>query len=178
MTAPQIRLYIAVSVDGFIAPPDGSSNWLADYDANQYGYAEFIAGVSTVVMGRASYEEALGLGDWPWPGRRCVVLTSRRIAPPPEAELEVASGEVEGLAARLKQESAGDIWLLGGAKAARPFLAAGLVDRLELFQIPVLLGDGIRLFEPGLPPHRLRLERTAAHAKGVVELIYASSSAP
>jgi dihydrofolate reductase len=173
MPAPLIRLYIAVSVDGFIAPPDGSPAWLAEYDANQYGYADFIAGIGTVVMGRASYEEALGLGDWPWPGRRCVVLTSRRIAPPPGAEVETASGDVEDLAAKLKRESPGDIWLLGGAKAARPFLAAGLVDRLELFQIPVLLGDGLRLFEAGLPPRQLSLEKAQAHEKGVVELLYA-----
>ena len=173
MPAPLLRLYIAVSVDGFIAPPDGSSAWLAEYDANQYGYADFIAGIATVVMGRRSYEEALGLGDWPWPGRRCVVLTSRRIAPPPGAAVETASGDVEELAARLKQESAGDVWLLGGAKAARPFLAAGLVDRLELFQIPVLLGDGVRLFEAGLPGRQLRLEGAKPHEKGVVELLYA-----
>lgn len=172
MPAPLIRLYIAVSVDGFIAPPDGTSAWLADYDANLYGYADFIAGIETVVMGRASYEEALGLGDWPWPGRRCVVLTSRRIAPPPGAEVETASGDVEELAAKLRRESPGDVWLLGGARAARPFLAAGLVDRLELFQIPVLLGDGIRLFEAGLPPRQLRLDSAQAREKGVVELRY------
>lgn len=172
MLAPLIRLYIAVSVDGYIAPPDGSSAWLADYDANQYGYADFIAGIATVVMGRASYEEALGLGDWPWPGRRCVVLTSRRIAPPPGADVEARAGDVVELASELKQASGGDVWLLGGAKAARPFLAAGLVDRLELFVIPVLLGDGIRLFEPGLPQRGLRLEKAQSHQKGVVELAY------
>ncbi len=173
MPAPLIRLYIAVSVDGFIAPADGSSAWLAEYDGNQYGYADFVAGIATVVMGRASYEEALGLGDWPWPGRRCVVLTSRRIAPPPGAEIEAAEGDVEALAAKLKRESPGDIWLLGGAKAARAFFAAGLVDRLELYQIPLLLGDGVRLFEAGLPPRQLRLERATARDKGVVELLYA-----
>lgn len=173
MPAPLIRLYIAASVDGYIAPPDGSSAWLAEYDANQYGYAEFIAGIGTVVMGRASYEEALGLGDWPWPGRRCVVLTSRRIAPPPGAEVEARSGDVGEIAADLKRAAVGDIWLLGGARAARPFFAQGLVDRFELFVIPVLLGDGVRLFDSGLPPRELRLEKAQAHAKGVVEMVYA-----
>ena len=173
MASPLLRLYIAVSVDGCIAPADGSAAWLADYDANQFGYADFIAGIGAVVMGRSSYEQALGFGEWPWPGRRCVVLTSRRIAPPPGAEVETASGDVEELAAKLKDESPGDIWLLGGAKAARPFLATGLVDRLELFQIPTLLGDGVRLFDAGLPPRQLRLEKAQAHDKGVVELIYA-----
>lgn len=173
MPAPLIRLYIAASVDGYIAPPDGSSAWLAEYDANQYGYAEFIAGIRTVVMGRASYEEALGLGDWPWPGRRCVVLTSRRIAPPPGAEVEARSGDVGEIAADLKRAAVGDIWLLGGARAARPFFAQGLVDRFELFVIPVLLGDGVRLFDSGLPPRELRLEKAQAHAKGVVEMVYA-----
>lgn len=172
MPKPLIRLYIAVSIDGFIAPRDGSPAWLADYDGNQYGYADFVAGVATIVMGRASYEEALGLGDWPWPGRRCVVLTSRRIAPPPGAEVETYAGEVEELATKLKAESPGDIWLLGGAKAARPFFAADLLDSLELYQIPVLLGDGVRLFEAGLPPRQLRLKTAKALDKGVVELLY------
>jgi len=173
MATPLIRLYIAVSLDGCIAPADGSAAWLADYDANQFGYADFIAGIGAVVMGRASYEQALGFGDWPWPGRRCVVLTSRRIAPPADAQIETHDGDVAEVAAELKRATVGDIWLLGGAKAARPFFEADLVDRIELYVIPVLLGDGIRLFEPGLPQRGLALLTARPHPKGVVELTYA-----
>jgi dihydrofolate reductase len=173
MPRPIFRLYLAVSVDGFIAPPDGSMDWLEAYPAEQFGFPEFLEAVGTIVMGRTSYDQTRRFGPWPFTGKRTIVLTSRPIdgAPP---GVEPWSGDIGPLAASLRAGGPGDVWLFGGAKSARPFLDRSLVDRIELFVIPVLLGDGIPLFERSNARVALRLEGAKPRAKGVLEVVYAS----
>jgi dihydrofolate reductase len=171
MPAPLIRLYVAVSLDGFIATSDGGVHWLEPYPPAEFGFQAFLDGIGTIVMGRTTYDQALGFGPWGYDGKRTIVLTSRPLDDPP-AGVESWSGDVVGLAADLKASSNGDIWLLGGAKAAAPFLAESLVDRLELFVIPVLLGDGIALFDGVHRPGRLEFDGTTPFPKGVVRLSY------
>jgi len=172
MPAPLLRLYIAVSLDSFIAMPDGGVSWLEPYPAAEFGFSEFLGGIGAIVMGRATYDQALGFGPWSYEGKRTVVLTSRPLDEPP-AGVEPWTGDVVALAAELKASATGDIWLLGGAKTAAQFLADNLVDRLELFVVPVLLGEGIALFDGGHGPAQLALESATPFPKGVVRLTYA-----
>lgn len=171
MPSPLLRVYIAVSLDGFIAAPDGGVEWLEPYPAEEFGFAQFLEGIGAIVMGRATYDQALGFGPWTYDGKRTVVLTSRPLDDPPSG-VESWSGDVVALAADLKSGPAGDIWLLGGATSIAQFLEHGLVDKLELFVIPVLLGKGIALFDGAHRPVRLQLESTTPYPKGVVLLNY------
>lgn len=168
---PLFRLYLAVSVDGFIGPPDGSVDWLATYPAEEFGFPAFLETIGTIVMGRTSYDQTLQLGPWPFAGKQTIVLTSRPLDGPPPG-VERWNGDVGLLATKLRTSPKGDIWLYGGARSVRPFLDLNLVDRLELFVIPVLLGDGIPLFERSTKRVPLELETAEPRTKGVLELVY------
>ncbi len=171
MPSPLLRIYIAVSLDGFIATPEGGVEWLEPYPADDFGFAGFLDGIGTIVMGRTTYDQALGFGPWAYDRQRTVVLTSRPLDDPPPG-VQPWSGDVVALAGDLKAGNAGDIWLLGGARSIGQFLENDLVDRLELFVIPVLLGEGIALFDGACRPAPLHLESATPFPKGVVQLIY------
>ena len=160
----RFSVFIAVSIDGCIARADGSLDWL---DAVQrkdqdYGYQDFADSVDAVVFGRTTFEVALGFG-WPYAGKRAVVLTRRPL--PDGAGVEAFSGDVRDLAARLA--GCQRVYVDGG-QVIRAFLAADLIDDMTLSVIPVLLGDGIRLFAPA---HTMpAAEAPAAPARGAWRL--------
>ena len=171
MTA-RVILYAAISIDGCLADAEGGIGWLAPFDAQDYGMAGFLARIGVLLTGRATYDQVRGFAEWPYAGKRVVVLTHRPLDPDPPAGVEAAQGDLGALVARLKAETTGDIWLLGGAAVARAAWARGLVDRLELFVIPVMLGAGIRLFGAAGALRGWRLTATRPFPNGVVELDY------
>ena len=164
---PQIRVYIAQSLDGYIARPDGSIDWLRPYDDVDYGYAAFIREVGTVVMGRASYDMARSFGDWPYPTMRSLVITSRPLDEPPPTVTRVG-GDIPRLVTALRAAAGDqDVWIMGGAMTINAFLAANAVDRIDLFTLPLLLGAGIRLFDDAREEVPLRLLGTQTYDKGL-----------
>lgn len=165
----RIVLYIAVSVDGFIAPADGALEWLAPYETVDYGYDAFFAEMDVVVMGRLTYEQSLAFGDWPYWGKEVFVLTSRQL----ESDLPGLSfvSDARALAADLRGRAEGAAWLVGGTGVIADFLAAGAVDELRLFHIPVLLGSGRPLFTPQ-PGAKLQLIDSQTYDNGVVGTVY------
>lgn len=173
MTA-RLRLYAAVSLDGHLADAAGGVGWLAPFESEEYGTAAFIAEIGTVLTGRVTYDQARGFGDWPYAGKRVVVLTGRPLDAAPPAGVEAASGDLALLVARLRRETVrGDIWLLGGASVAQACLTLGIVDTIELFLMPVTLGAGIPLFAPGGVPASWRLDATRHWPNGVLAVSYA-----
>ena len=174
---PRFRLYMAISLDGFIASRDGTVRWLEPYDPYEVGFGEFLASVDTVVMGRRSYDQMLEFGPWPYGGRRTIVLTRRPLVPT-TPDTEATADPVPLLADRLAADSASDVWIFGGGEIARAFLAAGRLDTLELCIVPVLVGDGIALFGPGTAPRNLRLALTRPYAHGLVRLDYEVAGGP
>ena len=170
---PRIRLYLALSIDGYIADAKGGVDWLHPYENEEVGFKAFLTEIDIIISGRATYEQAVGFGEWPYSGKRVVVLTNRPLAASTPAGVERSSGDIRKLAATLKQDSQRDIWLLGGALVAQDFLAADLIDTFELYVVPVILGDGIRLFGRAETARTLRLIDTRHHNNGIVGLIYA-----
>ena len=164
-------VFIAVSVDGFIARPDGSIDWLeaVHVEGEDYGYSHFASSVDVLVMGRNTYEVALGFDVWPYTGKRVIVLT-HRLADPRNGE-ELFDGSPADLVERLRREGARRAYVDGG-NVIRQFLAAGLIDDLTLSVIPVVLGSGIPLFANGGPTQRLTLEETRAFPSGLAQLRY------
>ena len=168
---PLIRLYIAQSLDGYIARPDGNIDWLRPYDDVDYGYGAFIREVGTVVMGRASYDMARSFGEWPYQSMRSLVITSRPLddAPPTVARV---GADIPRLVTAFRAAGDKDVWIMGGAQTINAFSTAGAIDRIDLFTLPVLLGDGVRLFEGARPETGLRLLSSQIYDRGLARLSY------
>jgi dihydrofolate reductase len=171
-----IRTRLGLSVDGFIATPDGRPAFLAMPDFaphSSYGWAGFDHQIDAVVMGRVPLDAGLASGDWPWPGNQIYVLTSRPVPPDVPADVVVASDRPTELLDRLRGGNlAGDAFLIGGQRTLGAFLGLGTGDRLELLQLLVILGDGVPLSPPGTRRWRLRLERRRAFPDGTLHTVY------
>jgi dihydrofolate reductase len=168
-----VRGFIAMSLDGFIADAGGGVDWLKPFEAVDYGYGAFISTISTVVLGRSTYDQIASFGAaWPYEGKRGIVVTSRPLSHSHPGVQSWSEG-VEGLAAHLRATDQGDAWVVGGAKLQAAFIALGALDRLDLFVIPVLLGDGVPLF-PKMQgqPRGLVLRSADTLGLGMVRLAY------
>ncbi|HET6922693.1 MAG TPA: dihydrofolate reductase family protein [Anaeromyxobacteraceae bacterium] len=173
MSRPRCSVFVGVSLDGFIAGPDGALDWLAPFEGTEHGYQAFFDAVDAVVIGRATYDVVLGFGTWPYAGKRVVVLTHR----PPSARHGEAflAGAPEAVVARLAADGVRRAYVDGGAVVSQ-FLAAGLVDDLTLTFVPVLLGDGIRLFRAPLPERSFRLAGAQTYPSGLVQVRYTAAA--
>lgn len=169
----KISVFIATSLDGFIARPNGDIDWLPAGGGEPHGYDEFIASVDALVIGRKTFETVLAFPAWPYADKRVVVLSSR-----PLDLSAVAGGVVEQMAgtpaeivSRLAATGAHHLYIDGGITIQR-FLRAGLIERLIITRVPVLIGDGIPLFGP--LPHDLRLRHVATRhfPSGLVQSEY------
>lgn len=173
----KIIAYLATSVDGFIARPDGSVDWLdRPRPRGNYGMGAFIHSIDTVVMGRATYDVGKKLGAPIWSGAKNIIL-SRTLAPETVKDAIVEKGDVRRLADRWRKEDGRDIWLMGGAKVFGEFLDAGALDELIIHMVPVLIGAGIPLFDPKRRTSPLELVSTKKFSDGVVRLHYATKTA-
>jgi len=175
MQRPRCSVFIATSLDGFIAKPDGTFDFLSivEQPDEDYGFAEFFATVDALVIGRNTYETALGFPEWPYAGKRCIVLTHRE-TPSVHGE-QFFAGEPLALVEQLALSGAQRLYVDGGA-VIRTFLAENLIDDLTVSIIPVLLGQGISLFGAEVPEQRLILQNSQVFASGLVQLSYGRSS--
>jgi dihydrofolate reductase len=165
-------VFIAVSLDGYIARTDGSVDWLSlvECPGEDYGYQRFFDSIDTLVVGRSTYQLALSVDPWPYRGRRCVVLAHEWTTP--RNGEEFFRGEVSALAAKLIAEGSEHVYVDGGA-VIRQFLQAGLISELTLSVIPVLLGAGIPLFASGnAHDHELELVESRSFPSGLVQMRY------
>lgn len=145
---PVIIYYVAASLDGFIADADGGVDWLNQFNEKPLfdDCADFFAMVDTMVMGRKSFEQVLEFGEWPYEDKPCVVMSSNS-----ELTSEIASVTFSDASPLDVYESDlihGATWLVGGAELAYAFRTAGLISEYVITTLPILLGDGIPLFQP------------------------------
>lgn len=177
MPRPRCSVFIATSLDGFIARPDGRLDWLSivEREGEDYGFKAFFDTVDTVVFGRKTYQTALGFDPWPYAGKRNVVLTrSPRTSRHGES---FHDGDLAALVAKLGAEGSQRVYVDGGTVIAQ-FLAAGLVDDVTVSVIPILLGEGIPLTPRIGKDVRLTLEEHTAFPSGLVRLRYRAAAAP
>jgi dihydrofolate reductase len=144
-----VSVFIGTSLDGFIARPDGDITWLNSRaeGAGDYGYDEFMAGVDTVVMGRATYEVVIGFGPemWPYGGKDVHVLSTRLDT---DADDRITVHRTLGeLVAALAERGTKRVYADGG-QLIQAFLRAGMVDDITITRAPVLIGTGLPLFGP------------------------------
>ncbi len=167
---PEVKLFIAMSVDGFIADRDGGVDWL--FTDGDYGYTAFFDSVETLIMGRRTYERVLGFGEWPY-GEKATYVFTRGAPGEDHPHVRFFSGEARSLVEELRERTSGDIWLVGGAALVSTFRELHLIDEYILSVHPVLLGDGVPLFERPQPRENLRLREEIAFQSGLVQLRYA-----
>lgn len=165
-----IRGYIATSLDGYIADTEGGVGWLDAFQGVDYGFDQFVAEIRTVVLGRTTYDQVLGFG-WPYDARRGFVVASRPMGHAPEG-VEAWGHGIDTLVDHLRELDDGDVWIVGGAALQHAFLEAGAMDRLDLFVMPVTLGDGVRLFPKSAHRMEFDLLETAALPANMVRLTY------
>ncbi len=168
------HVFIATSLDGFIARPDGSIDWLLQRDSagEDHGYAAFIADKERIVMGRGSYEKVLSFD--PWPYDRPVLVMSRRptdIPPRLQGRVSVCALSPRQMMAELHAQGVARIYLDGG-QLVQSFLREGLVTDLVITTVPVLLGQGRPLFGPLPGDLPLQLVSCRSFASGMVQSTY------
>lgn len=172
MNRPKVSVFLALSLDGHVAAVGGDLSWLDPYasdSAEDTGYAGLMREVDTMVIGRKTYDQVLDFTPWPFEGKQTVVLTHRPISPR-HGESPYA-GPLDALLVQLHARGARHVYLDGG-NAVRQGLAAGLIDELTLSWVPVMLGDGIRLFDASLPPSTWILLNVRHLHSGLVQTIY------
>jgi len=165
-------VFIATSLDGFIARENGDLDWLPA-TPEDHGYDAFMATVDTIVMGRGTFEKVLSFGDWAFGETPVVVLASQPEALPslPTPTVSVLSGTPHDIVAALAARGAKSLYIDGGVTIQR-FLAAGLIQRVIITRVPVLLGRGLPLF--GTLDHDVALRHVSSRAydSGLVQSEY------
>jgi dihydrofolate reductase len=169
---PRTSVFIAQSLDGYIARADGSIDFLSSVErpGEDYGYAAFFAAIDGLVIGRKTYDTVLGFDAWPYGSKRCVVLTHRTPASARAGE-EFFSGTPQALLERLGRDEVRHVYIDGG-NVIQQFLAASLIDDLTISVIPITLGGGVRLFVDTGVEQRLSLEESLSFPSGLVQLRY------
>jgi dihydrofolate reductase len=169
----KVVIFIAMSLDGYIARPDGDIGFLSVVEQKgvDYGYSDFMKSVDTVIIGRKTYDHVIEMGyDYPHQDKDVYILSrSER----PEVGLpKYFKGSLEGLVAELKAKEGKDILCDGGADVINAMLNENLIDEFIVSVIPLLLGDGIPLFKAGRPENQLELISSKQYEKGLVQLHY------
>jgi dihydrofolate reductase len=174
----QCAVFVGVSLDGFIARPNGDLDWLMGEgggDSAEYGYNEFIAGIDAIVMGRKTFEKVLTFDKWYYGNKRVVVLSHHpvdlSIAQARGGLVEQMAGSPAEITSTLSASGARRLYVDGGV-TIQEFLRTGLIHRLIMSRLPVLIGEGIPLF--GSLPRDIRLTHvtTRTFPGGMVQTEY------
>ena len=171
----KIRTRMCTSLDGFVTTFDGRPVQLADpsfVPGRSHGFPEFQESCEAVLMGRTTFEPALGAERWPWPDLDVFVLGSHRPSGIPDHV--VTESDPGRLLEQVRASNKGrDVHLVGGPRTIETFRALGALDTLGLIVLPLLLGEGMRLTPPLSPDTELTLESERALPEGSVEIVYA-----
>lgn len=167
----RVILYIARSEDGFIADKDGRVDWLPQPsdERDEVGYHALLNQISSIVMGRRSYQQIVGFGPWAWNDKMTYVFSSQAI-PPLNNRICFTNENVETIIAQLKsKDSQNDIWLLGGAELIKSFDKKQLINQMVITIIPMKLDEGIPL---ELNYEQFRLNSTKKCQNGIIQEFY------
>ena len=164
----------SMSADGYVTTPDGWPSLTADpafASGASHGFPEFQKTLDAVLMGRTTFEPAIGASRWPWPDLDVFVLGSHRPEGTPDDV--VVDSDPQALLEQIREANrGGDVHLVGGPKTIETFRALGALDRLGLLVVPILLGGGMRLTDAVDPASGLTLESSRELPGGSVELNY------
>jgi dihydrofolate reductase len=178
MSASRVRVYIACSIDGFIAGPGGDLSWLPGPEADAgaadpeaLGFEDFMATVGALLMGRATYDAVRGFGvPWPYGERPVLVASSRPLDGDAPATVRRVEGSIQQLIAQARQAAGDeDVYLDGGA-VIRQAADARLIDELTVTMAPIALGSGHPLFAGLTQRYPLEIRSCHRHLGGMLQL--------
>lgn len=173
----KLKIYTAMSLDGYIATKEGNIDWLTSFpnpEGTDYGYAAFMTGIDTTLMGNNTYKDVLTLSEtYPYPDKTNYVFTRGNNEVDTEY-VQFINSDIEGFVSKLKAAPGKDIWLAGGGQLNGALLQADVVDEMIVHVIPVVLGDGLPLFGGIAMQKVFRLVDTKTYSSGVLELHYVS----
>lgn len=169
----KVVLYIAASLDGYIAKPGDDLSFLSivQKDGEDYGYADFVQSVDTVILGRKTYDWVMTqVDEFPHADKQTFVVT--RSKKPDIGKTSFYTGNLKELILTLKEQPGHTIFIDGGAELVNALLNDHLIDEFIISIIPVLVGNGIRLFKDGRPELKLELISTRQFETGLTQLYY------
>jgi dihydrofolate reductase len=171
MNRPKVSVYIAASVDGYIARKDGSLDWLECVGGSEedYGFKAFVNSVDGVILGRKTYEVASSVEDWPYRGKKTVILSNSLQVVRKDAELY--RGDLTQLLSQMHADGISHVWVDGGMTIAQ-FLSLRAVDAMIISVIPTILGSGIPLFQQIDQGFSCGLVAAQPYPSGLVQLRY------
>ena len=166
-----VKLFIASSLDCYIAREDGGIDWL--YTDADYGYTRFYDSIDTIIVGRKSYDQSLTFDEYPYKGKKVYVFTRKKVRKNNnEQDVEYIDTNIQDFVTSLTQSIGKDIWLLGGGEIVSVLLNAGLVDEIILSIHPIILGTGIPLLRNIQKEVNLKLENSLSFESGLTQLCY------
>lgn len=169
----KVILYIAMSLDGYIAKKDDDLGFLSmvEKEGEDYGYNDFVSTVDAVIVGRKTYDKVLSMGyDFPHSNKDAYIIT--RTARDPIGSVKFYTGSLPALVAELKAKQGKHIFVDGGAEIVHELLKENLIEEFYISIIPILLGDGILLFKDERPELKLKLMSAKQFETGLVQLHY------
>jgi dihydrofolate reductase len=168
----KIILFIACSIDGKIADTSGGVDFLSAFQQpdEDYGTSQFLNSIDTIVLGRKTFDAHIGFQHWD-AGKQGFVLSSKPVSIPEGWPVTHFEGALAALLSQLKLAGK-NVWLEGGATLVKQALAAGLLDAMIITQVPVLVGEGISLFDGNETTGPWRLVQCKSFPDGVVQLHY------
>lgn len=170
-------LYIAISLDGYIAKPDDDLSFLniVHKEGEDYGYAELLNSVDTVITGRKTYDWVMAqIPQYPHSNKKTFVIT--RTTKPDNGNITFYTGNLKDLILKLKSETGKHIYCEGGAEIVNELLQHNLIDEIILSVVPVLTGDGVKLFKDGRTDQLLSLISSKQFETGLVQLHYSCNT--
>ncbi|GAB2796017.1 dihydrofolate reductase family protein [Rhabdobacter roseus] len=169
----QVILYIAMSLDGYIAKPNDDLSFLSivEKEGEDYGYADFVSTIDTVILGRKTYDWVMKqVCEFPHADKNAYIIT--RTARPTIGKTVFYTGDLTELVRQLKSENGKNIFCDGGAEIVNELLKNNLLDELMISVIPVLIGNGTRLFKDDRPEQKIKLINVKTFDTGLTQLHY------
>lgn len=173
MNDRHVIVYIAMSLDGYIARPDGDIDWLSlvEQSGEDYGYSDFIKSIDTIIIGRKTYDKVMTFGiGFPHADKECFVITRNKR--PTLGNITFYDGDVEVLIAALKGKAGRNIFVDGGAEIVNELMKRDLIDEWIISIIPIVLGEGIRLFQDNRPEQQVTCVECKHYNSGLVQIHY------
>ena len=172
----RIKLYIAVSLDGYIATPDGGIEWLNEIPNpthEDYGYNTLLESIDTILMGGRTYHQIIGFGvPWPYKEKMTYVIAHNNTNVTPEEKVEFITENLFNRIAKMKQNEGKDIWLVGGGILTTMLLNHDLIDEMQIVTIPTILGKGLPLFPNHPKTSKWKLIENKAFSTGITLTTY------